>query len=366
MLQAKKTKAKANQRSYASRRAAWHHLVLQLDKAVEDVIPKLTVMSQPGDSSKDYGNHMLTLNYTEETIVNKPMGVGSIRLGMSYDRDSKALHENQARCQQSRKSINFLLAVRESMFSRLNPAPKGLNWAKFRVNTIVGAQTKPHNDNFRGATPAYLMIHKTHIPTVSVGMFGIRIWMWPEMHTSVVRYKGMYLIPHHYSEARGSFDCIAVASDGKCSYLLFPCNVIKEMEPFGKFDTQFVVCGIKQGKLQVVMNSHYRDYDEFTDIASPKDLPLVSFDAAVEIAANNPQHKRPKDMYKTLTKPGSWHKMFAWRFIHEVVGDPMTPRTHLFFRQIRELCTSSSATPNRCNVHYSCEQKEVGDDMGQL
>jgi hypothetical protein len=305
MLQAKQTKAKANQRSYASRKAAWVDSVIQLDMAVEDIIPKLTVMSQPGDGKTDYGQHMLTLNYSEESRATQPKGVGSIRLGMSYDTDSKGLHENRARCLSSQQSIHFLLAVRESMFSRLSPPAKGLNWEKFRVNTIVGAQTKPHNDNFRGATPAYVMIHKTPNPTARSGMFGIRIWMWPEMHTSVVRYKGMYLIPHHYSEARGTFACIAVDCKGACYFLLFPCNVINEIKPVGKFDTQFVVCGIKKGQLQVVMTSHYRDYEDFTDIASPKDLPLVSFAAAVEIAANNPQHKRPKDMYKTLTKPGT-------------------------------------------------------------
>jgi hypothetical protein len=48
MMKAKKTKAS----------------IVQLDKAVGDIIPKLSVMSQPGDSNKDYGKHMLTLNYT--------------------------------------------------------------------------------------------------------------------------------------------------------------------------------------------------------------------------------------------------------------------------------------------------------------
>jgi hypothetical protein len=330
MLQAKTTKAKANQRSYASRKAAWVHSVIQLDMALEDIIPKLTVMSQPGDGKTDYGQHMLTLNYSEDFKASQTKGVGSIRLGMSYDTDSKGLHENRARCLSSQQSIHFLRAVRESMFSRLSPPAKGLNWEMFRVNTIVGAQTKPHNDNFRGATPAYVMIHKTPAPAAGVGVFGIRIWLWPEMHTSVVRYNGMYLIPHQYSEARERFACIAVDCEGKCSYLLLPCKVIKEIEPFGKFDTQFVVCGIKQGKLQVVMNSHYQDYEEFTDIPSPKVLPLVSFAAAVAIAANNPLHERPKCLTKTLTKPGTWHLMFAWRFIHEVVGDPMTPRSICF------------------------------------
>jgi hypothetical protein len=362
MLQAQKPKANASQRWYAARKATRSNTVLQLEKALGDIIPKLTVMSQPGNANTDYGQHMMTLNYSEEFKASQPKGVGSIRLGMSYDTDSKGLHENRARCLCSQQSIHFLLAVRESMFARSGPPAKGLNWEKFRVNTIVGAQTKPHNDNFRGATPAYVMIHKTPNPTAGVGLFGIRIWMWPEMHTSVVQYKGMYLIPHHYSETRDSFACIAVNCEGTCYFQLFACKVLKEIEPFGKFDTQFVVCGIKQGKLQVVMNSHYQDYEEFTDIPSPKHLPLVSFASAVEIAANNPQHERPKCLYKTLTKPGTWHLMFAWRFIHEVVGDPMTPRTHLFFRQIRELCTSSSATPNRCNVHKYLEKDSVDDD----
>jgi hypothetical protein len=156
-------------------------------------------MSQPGDGKTDYGQHMLTLNYSDVFKATQSKGVGSIRLGMSYDTDSKGLHENRARCLSSQQSIHFLLAVRESMFSRLYPPSKGLNWEKFRVNTIVGAQTKPHNDNFRGATPAYVMIHKAHTPTTGEGVFGLRIWMWPEMHTSVVLYNGMYLIPHQCS-----------------------------------------------------------------------------------------------------------------------------------------------------------------------
>jgi hypothetical protein len=45
----------------------------------------------------------------------------------------------------------------------------------------------------------------------------------------------------------------------------------------------------------------------------------------------------------------------------KVVGEPMTPRTHLFFRQIREVCTSSSATPNRSNVHQHYDDEEVDD-----
>jgi hypothetical protein len=78
MIQAKQPKVNAKQRSYAARKAAWLHSILQLEKAVEDIIPKLSVMSQPGDSNKDYGNHMLTLNYTEEIKANKPTGVESI------------------------------------------------------------------------------------------------------------------------------------------------------------------------------------------------------------------------------------------------------------------------------------------------
>jgi hypothetical protein len=242
MLQAKKPKANASQRWYAARKATWSNTILQLDMAVEDIIPKLTVMRQPGNANTDYGQHMMTLNYSEIIKATQPKGAGSIRLGMYYDRDSKALHENRARCLSSEQSIYFLLAVRESMFARSGAPFKGLNWEKFRINTIVGAQTKPHNDNFRGATPAYVMIHKNPTPTAGVGVFRIRIWMWPEMHTSVVCYKGMFLIPHHYSEARDSFSCIAVSCVGTCYYLLFPCNVIQEIEPFGKFDTQFVVC----------------------------------------------------------------------------------------------------------------------------
>jgi hypothetical protein len=307
------------------------------------------------------------LNYTEESKATKPAGVGSIRLGMCYDRDSKCIHENRERCLASQQAINFLLAVKDSMFARLGPPSKGLNWEKFRVNTIVGAHTKPHNDNFRGPTPAFLMIHQNKNPTASVKPFGIRIWQWPELHISVVQYKGSFLIPRHYSEARNTFACIMVdgdLSDGsKCCYHLYPCSIVKELEPFGKFDSHFVVCGIKQGKLQVVSNSHYKQYTEFTDIASPKDLPLVAFAEAVRVASNNRQCYIPKDRYRTLTKPGCWHMMFAWRFIHEVVGDPMTPRTHLFFRQIREVCTSSSATPNRSNVHsHDEDEDDDGDD----
>jgi hypothetical protein len=367
MMQAKKPKANSKQRGYVAKQTLWHNAIQQLEKAVLDIIPKLSVMSQPGDSNKDYGKHMLTLNYTEEAKATKPAGVGSIRLGMCYDRDSKCVHENRKRCLASQQAINFLLAVRVSMMARLGPPSKGLNWDKFRINTIVGAHTKPHNDNFRGPTPAFLMIHRNQNPTAGVKKFGIRIWRWPEMLTSVVQYKGSLLIPHHYSEARGVFSCIEINGDfdvaGKCSFQLYPCSIIKELEPFGKFDSHFVVCGIKQGKLQVVMNSHYQHYTKFTDIPSPKDLPLVTFAEAVTIASNNPQCV-PKDRYRTLTQTGCWHMMFAWRFIHEVVGDPMTPRTHLFFRQIREVCTSSSASPNRSNVHQHYDFEDSDDDDG--
>jgi hypothetical protein len=98
MLQAKKPKANASQRWYAARKATRSNTILQLDMAVKDIIPKLTVLSQPGDGKTDYGQHMLTLNYSEEFKASQPKGVGSIRLGMGYDRDSKGLHENRARC----------------------------------------------------------------------------------------------------------------------------------------------------------------------------------------------------------------------------------------------------------------------------
>jgi hypothetical protein len=159
------------------------------------------------------------------------------------------------------------------------------------------------------------MIHNNPNPIAGVDNFGIRIWMWPELHTNVVQYKGSLLIPHHDSDARDYFACIKVSCDGKCSYHLYPCSIIKELEPFGKFDSQFVVCGIKQCKLQVVMNSQYQQYTKYTDIPSPKDLPLVTFAEAVMIASNNPQNNRPKNKCQTLTKPGQWHMMSAWQFI---------------------------------------------------
>lgn len=311
----------APQRNYKAKQELLAKTSNNLEDELQAILPLLSVMEKTGNSNSDYGLHHQTLNFPKSNNKNEKSHsyIGSLVIGMSYDRDGKIRHEKRQCCVRSDEHMSFLLAIKLSMSARHEKPPKGLNFEKFRVNVVVGARTLAHNDNFRGTTPSFAMILDDPSPSKEPS-FGLKIWLYPEFHTSVMILNGKFIIPHNYDEGTDRFSCIqANEINYTCSYHVYPCRYIGSVEPYGKCDSEFVVCGVKQGKLQIVPNEYYKQYNEYTEINSPKNLPLCPFSKALEIASQNRQYSWPRVQYRTLYKTCHWHKMFAWPNIHEIL-----------------------------------------------
>jgi hypothetical protein len=86
--------------------------------------------------------------------------------------------------------------------------------------------------------------------------------------------------------------------------------------------------------------------------------------AAIMTKAGEPKNsvfETPNPMWKKVYRPHVWHKFESWRFIHcwSLTGNCLVPRTHVFFRALRQVPTSASYI--RHGRNKNCETLSMSD-----
>lgn len=84
-----------NRVKWLLRLQVWHtthqETIQYINEYVHKLYPHLQYMKRPGDSNIDYGHHLLLLNFPDEVLdlSVKVSGIGSLRIGLAYNPDSK-------------------------------------------------------------------------------------------------------------------------------------------------------------------------------------------------------------------------------------------------------------------------------------
>ncbi len=105
----------------------------------------------------------------------------------------------------------------------------------------------------------------------------------------------------------------------------------------------FAVIGLKEKKLQILpLDKGYKVY------AKPFSFQTSTFESAISCGITA---TLPRFAFKTFRGSNCWHSFCSWKYIHCFVGDCIVPRTHTFFRPIREVpprshFRSASSKPN--------------------
>jgi len=294
--------------------------------------------------TSSYTSHDETLNFISNNNTANSVPIGRLCIGLYYDTDSRASYHEKDMCMKSTKHIQFLLAVKESLLLRRSYfLPRSLPLGKLRVECIIGAQTSRHTDTFRGPSPGYFMIHSRvqmaangeyFVPSRLQGEshFRLKVWLFPKFRSSVVLLGDRHYIPHSFSKWRDELVLIGEGASS-CIFHIFPSRCLEKLQPYGSLE-DIVVVGVKQKKLQVMST-------EIEELESSKSLKLIPFSVALEQATANRQECKSRRTYITYTKNDTWHKIWPWKYAHEAVGNSLQPRTHVFFRLIREVCPSS-------------------------
>ena len=174
--------------------------------------------------------------------------------------------------------------------------------------------------------------------------FRLSVRQFPTFHSSVVSFNDELYIPHKYSDNEGLI--MIQYYKGKLKYHIFPCDVVEEVQPYGNI-IGYNIIGIKQNKLQVVS-------DEYKIYKSVKNLPMISFEKALEIAGNNRKYKcdYPKKWkYIKYNPKKPVHCLYLWKHIHSWLPgtNHLSRRIYVFFRPIREETPSQRL---RHNSHW--------------
>lgn len=280
-------------------------------------------------SDDDYGMHGKLHNFTN--YINSDQWdykFGSLSIGLTYDKKHSA-KGGRDKPKVSEGFVPFLLTVKKYLLQKYKSDEHIIN-SPMRVACINGAKTKGHTDCDKGNGPTFVLLEKDDGFVLSVRLF-------PTFHCSVVQFKNKLYIPHRYSDNEG-FIMIQYYK-GRLTFHIFPCHVVEEVEPYGDI-VGYNIIGIKQNKLQVV-NNEYKIYEK------SKDLPMITFEEAIEIASKN--RKYPKDykrkhkyiQYKKGKKDEknkAVHRLYLWKHIHRWLPgtNHLSKRIYVYFRPIRE------------------------------
>ena len=321
------TQVEKNQKKASSARKAYH-LKKQKEMAmIEDIWDKFppnglekVKIECLKDPIQNYGLHQIDLGF-DKLEMNCEMDVGTRSLGKRYENERHVRKYNREMCPFSAKHWQFLEAVDKCILYHF-PKYKPTISQFMRVNLVVGAMTGDHTDTLRGATPNFILIEPE-------SGFHLRVRMFPNFRDSVVIYKGQYYIPHTHCPQ----ELVMIGLKGGMPhyYYIFQSETIEDLQPYGEFN-DFIVVGIKEGKLQVI-TWEYEVHD------SPKELPTVRFEDALELAS---QHKVELPdryhMWRIIGKDNKPVDFFGWRNSHRwIAGTPhMCRRIHVFYRPIRE------------------------------
>jgi len=300
----------------------------ELNKSVRSFFPKKLILMKVenrGKSNSDYGSASDILNFISKNDVTSK--IGKLSLGWTYESDkSKITNPGKTRSQVSAQHLEYLQSIMESMCNYdPNLSPQVL--MTMQVMPVCGAQTLLHTDTCRGVTANYVIFHH------SLGCLAIH-W-FPRFKSSVVILEGVKYIPKDCDQ--NYLDMYGVELDGKncdAAKYRFPVKRLSELQLFG--DLNFAVIGVKDHKLQILGLD-----DQHRVISSPTELVLVTIQHCFDMAARlGTTDKNTKN--KIVTKfhmQQRWHKFYGWMYAHQYLGQPLVPRTHVFFRSIRQVTT---------------------------
>lgn len=324
---------------------------------VAELFPKLKLRRRHADTAGvtdvDYGSHQKMLCFSHN--ASKQCNVGELSLG-EYENSHHIFKENSSEnglTNETNKQLNLLFcqAVVKSMCAVNVPHPMGY----IRINPVCGAMTTPHTDNMRGPTVNLVNFHSANTATVNARLM---VRPFPAFKTSVVQLHGNLFVPFQHTEIEDSLvligpgrgsqshlpeDCkhqeIRDCDWGSVTFFNFPAKVVDELAPYGHLN--FAVLGLKKGFLQTIPFLCQKDPAGMS-VNSSTEANLVCWVDALQHATANRQPADSKEsMPKAIgNKANFWHQFYAWRFIHWFEGDPMVPRTHVFFRFVRENNTS--------------------------
>ena len=283
-------------------------LALALDIGACFPTSQLVAMNKEhqGKTNTDYGGHIQGLNFQP----NAPDGKKSGRLvvGMRFDSDHRT-KSNTVACQKSTTTYKPIIQqVHVSLqYNDINTVPKAV-WDTLRVEFQCGNQTLPHNDSFYGFTPNAVMFHEPLSMNTR-----LRVQNFPLFRCSVVSFRGVHYIPMSVSKANNSLKMYGFDKErqGAQKYL-FEYDVIKDLLPVGRFDDQFIVCGIKQlivcGIKQSMIQYFPCSHKEL--VPSPTWLPLMTMERAMQIGRSPANEHKDGNMHRTtnINKPFVWNK----------------------------------------------------------
>jgi hypothetical protein len=296
---------------------------------------KLLSPAKIGKTNHDYGEHFRTLRFKRGGILN---------IGFSYESAQKfrAFGEKQGRrmCKTSRKHLPFMEKVKQSFLQSqfANDVSKAV-LKTMRISCIDGAQTQSHTDTLRSHTHNYVLFHGADCH--------LKVFRWPNFHSSIVLLKGNPYIAIEYSACSGLI-MYGMTRDGSMDMAiryLFAAEVIAEIQPFGELP--FAVVGIVEGKLQTMKMPSKTAVDLIPKVSA---LKLVSLEEAFAMMTRV-EMKRPYRAVR-IGKANQWVKFSAWKHRHEHVGNPNVPRTSVFFRDLREQPTSGFLKRNAKKPNY--------------
>lgn len=206
------------------------------------------------DSNHNYGLHQSNLGFDNVPKSNSAGIINGTRtMGLRYENEHTVRLHNRAMCPYSEKHVEFLLSIQQSIKIQY-PKLTSEMLEFMRVNLVVGAETREHTDCQRGATRNFMLLEPGK-------HFNLRIRQFPKFKSSVVKYDGLFWIPHKMDSK--NLTMIGQSSKGPHFYL-FPISVIDSLEPYGDL-SDHVCVGIKDRKIQVIPW-------EYTVFNSPKDM----------------------------------------------------------------------------------------------
>lgn len=339
----KKLNAERQKRYRDSKKAA---SVAALTKIAEQLPVKLLTIKcvhddHLGCTTKDYGSHLLTLNFekkpTKHLSGNKEMEEtysmplpdtktkdirhGSFTMGMMYDNDQKVKYYGRERCIKSGENLEWLKLIATEVGKVTQHSMQTM-----RVNSICGARTQGHTDTLRGLTNNQFIMHQPGMMLV--------LDKFPAYRVSLVKYQGSLFIPHCFCTNDGLV-MIAPNLEGTApTYYVFRPEVMFDLEPVGVLNV--VIMGIKQQLLQILPKLGNEGPEI---IKSPTDLPLITWDMAIKDFT--PQPQIPKVRFKFMSEANKVYSFNAWMHRHWVVGNADCVRTSVFHRFLRESPTAS-------------------------
>jgi hypothetical protein len=304
-----------------------------------------------GVTDEDHGSHhkvlnFVTNNFQGEVIGDLVFGHHENRHCCSFDSSSFGL---TSLTRNNPSVLHFTKAVVMSLCDVRIPH----HFGHLRINTIRGARTTPHTDNMRGPTVNLVCFHSATDTVVDARMM---VRCWPEFRTSVVELNGDLFIPFLHTECEDSLVMIgpgrgnvshltqdlgkhskaaSVKKKGSATFFEFRSSVVELLRPHGGLN--FAVLGLSDGCLQTT--PFLSPFDPSGESCkSPTHAMNIPWEEAVKFAS---AHKHLPSRKNAMTRQvgnvaNTWLQFYGWRFIHWFEGDPMVPRTHGFFRFVRE------------------------------